>query len=90
MSHKAADQNRSHIQVFAEINRIVAQPLVTKHGAARKHPHIRKLGKFVNQSFRNPITEVFLFRVAAAIDERKDCHRIQLHSPCAFVILHRA
>jgi len=65
-----------HVQLLADFLRVGDLALVAENGVAGHHREIGQLRKTVNQTFCNPIAQVFRVGVLAHIGERQDRDRI--------------
>src|SRR2546423_10474955 len=72
LSH-ASFQNKVDAETLGDFRHVHMLALVGEGSVARHDKETRHLRQISNDVFGNAVTEVFLFRVAAHVDERKNC-----------------
>ncbi len=68
--------NGTDIELVADLFQSVALPFVPEDRAARNDAQLGDVGKIVDQSFGDPIAEIFRVLIAADVHKWQDRHRI--------------
>jgi hypothetical protein len=71
----ASFEDVSNVQVPADLLHVDRLAFVSEGGVARDDIRIGNTGEIGRQAFRHSVHEIFMFRVAAQIDERQHHHR---------------